>query len=123
MSESKSLALTTAHLAHWLVYIGDLEFGQDAFEFGRSMVAHISHRSSLGELRILTQILDPEVVAIDHATLIITLIASEDAKQRSLSRTILCDETHTVSLADAERDLLEQHKIAKRLGETIDLQI
>ena len=34
VSESQTLALTSAHLAHWLVHVGDLELGQDTFELG-----------------------------------------------------------------------------------------
>ena len=85
--------------------------------------ASLEYGEPFGVHGALAQIAHAQIVLIDDASRVVSLNTGQDIEQRTLARTITGDKPYTLPLGHTKRYAREEHQVAKRLGESVDLQI
>ena len=125
VGQCHALLLSAAELTHGLLQVAYLELCQDLLRLEYLLLVAlmvetgIEHRVVGLECGCLFQESHLEVAPEDDVSAVVSLLAREYREQRGLTRAVLGDESHALSLSNRERDILEQHRRAKRLGEVL----
>lgn len=73
--------------------------------------------------RVLFQISDTQVTAGRDRSAVGRIFACENIQQGRFTGTVAPDQSDAAPLADRERDIVEKHQIAVRLGQIFDLEV
>ena len=94
------------------------------YEFGNSITvleASLYHGQPFGISRSLFEISNREVVPIYNRAAVLSLLAHKNAQKSGFTGSVLGYQTNTLSLGKTEGQILEQHLIAERLCQVLNL--
>ena len=83
--------------------------------------ASLQHGESSRIYRALTKVAYAQVILIYNGATVVPLYACQHIEQRTLASAIAGNEAYALSLSHAKGDALEEHQVAKRLCQAIDL--
>ena len=115
ISQSHTLLLASAELAHRLRKVSNLQLGENLLRLENALLVAMMIEASIEHTLLgikcwrLGEKSHAYVAAIDDAAIVIALLVHEDFHECRLSRTVLCYQSDTLSLAYAEVDVTKQH--------------
>ena len=129
IGQGHTLLLTSAQLSHGLLQVANLQLSQNLL-----CLQHLLWVSLMIETRIqdtlhriehrrLLQHSHPQVTTEDDFARVIPLLAREHRQQRRFARTILGYQSHLLPFGNRETDILKKHQRAKRLRQSLHIQV